>query len=411
MFQKAMGIFVFLALATLNLFWEVNVCRAEITWEQINTGNNEINMRSLSVFTKNPDYVCAASPKQLYFSSTSGQQWESIFSLQGRDEEINFVVFDAANPKIIYMATTAGLLISSEQGKQWTKALQKVNDADNDVQWIVQDEHNEKKIYAGTQENLYQSEDSGAKWKKVNSGLPQSKVRTAAFHPANSQVVYLANDMGLFKSIDNSSSWKRIYVTSYKLEGEGEEGETLSEEGQDLINSIAVNKSNPKEIFIATANGVYRSEDAGEVWERLSTQGLTCGYINCIVISRQGILYAATQKGVFRFTSSLNSWDRLYQGMTALNVHSLALSNQSNYLFAATDKGIYRTLIINEALSLPKNAAQSDAGCCNLLLKTEGEINKTEERDVEEILKQIALNEPTIQQIQEAALKYGEVIH
>lgn len=406
MFQKVMGIFFFSACLNLTPGWGINACRAEIAWEQINAGNNELNIRSLSVSAENPDYICAAGAKQLYLSRNSGLYWEEIFSLQGQAEEINFVAFDTGNASTIYTATTAGLFVAAEQGKQWVKTFKKVNDADNDVRWIAQDERGGNlpgrqagMIYLGTRENLYQSEDSGDKWKKVNGGLPQSTVRAIAFHPVNAQVLYLANTMGLFKSIDNGLTWARIYVTSYKAAGNGEEdADTLPEEGQDLINCIAVNKNNPKEIFIAAANGVYYSADAGEVWKKLPEQGLTCGYVNYIVMSKQGILYAATKKGVFRYNVSLNRWDNLYTGMTALETRSLAIDNRKNYLFAATGKGIYRAVVENT--DAPDNRA-----------KKNGKINIPEEKDVEEVLKQITANEPTIQQVQEAALKYGEIIH
>ena len=83
-------------------------------------------------------------------------------------------------------------------------------------------------------------------------GLPTSRtVNGFGVHPENSQVMYVATRDGLFQSTDAGAAWKPA--------------------GQGLKNLAAVtlNLRKPKEVYVATAEGViFRSADGGESWER-----------------------------------------------------------------------------------------------------------------------------------------------
>ena len=84
--------------------------------------------------------------------------------------------------------------------------------------------------------------------------------------------------------------------------------------------------------------------------------------------------------------------------MTARNVRSLALNMKGEQLFAATNRGVFKTV---DAKSVRKEKKEA---------KVE-EIAQNSEMDFEQVLRELSLNEPTIQQVQEAALRYAEVVH
>lgn len=393
------------------MFLFSQISRAEKVWQESNSGISDFDIRSISVFRANESLVCAVSAGSVYFSEDGGDFWRKIFSLEPEAEEINFVVFDLFNRKTLHIATTKGLFTTRNQGKNWQRVFRKVSEAANNVVWITLDLIDNQKIYIGTEDGLYASGDSGTSWRKVGGGLPHSRISSIAAHPRDSQVLYLANTYGLFKSIDAGLSWKRIYVTSHKVsddendeenedenEDEDEEESSQINGNQNLINCIAVDKRNPKRIFIATGEGVHVSRDAGESWNKLPTQGLSNDYVNFIVVGsgKNSAVYAATKNGVFKFSSNLNNWEEIYQGMTARDVRSLTLNMDGKQLFAGTDKGVFKTIDIKLVRKQNREKNEED---------------KDSKIGFEQVLKELSANEPTIREVQEAALRYAEVIH
>jgi len=382
------------------MFFFQQVSGAQTLWLEQNSGLSDTDIRSVSVFDGGENLVCAASTDTVYLSQNNGAFWKEIFSFGAEEAEINFVVFAWSDPKAIFLATTEGLYATENQGENWRRIFRKVSGEAKNVGSIAFDPLDSQKVYIGTGEGLYFSQDKGETWRKSSTGLPRSQVRAVVVHPFNSRVLYLGNTYGLFKSLDAGGTWKRIYVTSHSL-GDDEDEEEPSEaiENSSLINCIAIDKANTKEIFIATGEGVFASPDTGETWDKLPAQGLTCDYVNFVVVSadKNNSIYAATQGGVFKFSHKSNSWREIFQGMTAGEVRSLALNTQKNELFAGTDRGVFKTVEIKTARKQTR--------------KEKVVIAKKKEIDFEQALQKIYLNEPTIQEVQEAALRYARVIH
>ena len=83
-------------------------------------------------------------------------------------------------------------------------------------------------------------------------GLPTNRtVNGFAVNPADPKVMYVAMRDGLFKSTDAGESWKPV-------------GKGL----RDLA-AVAVNPKQSTEVYAVTADGViHQSIDAGTTWER-----------------------------------------------------------------------------------------------------------------------------------------------
>lgn len=365
-------------------------CLAEKIWQRLDSEVKDSEIISISVFSGNDSFICAASENCVYLSEDAGGSWKEIFSLKVATGEINFVAFDCLDQETLYLATTEGLFIRKDQ--RWQKVFSKPSEEANNVLRIAPACFDSRKVYIGTKEGLYFSQDKAQTWKRLKGGLPRSEIRSIAAHTANSFVLYLANTYGLFKSTDTGRSWRRIYVTSYKVSDEEEENDE-EENSQNLINCIAIDRTDPRRVFIATGKGVLVSPDAGESWNRLPGRGLVCDYVNFIVISnKKGTVYAATNNGVFKFSPQSDSWQEIYQGMTGRNVYSLALGMDEERLFAATDKGIFNTV---KTKSILKQKVTKEK----------------EELEIEQVLRELTLNEPTIREVQEAAIRYAEVVH
>jgi photosystem II stability/assembly factor-like uncharacterized protein len=85
-------------------------------------------------------------------------------------------------------------------------------------------------------------------------GLPINKtVNGLAVEPSNPKVMYAAMRDGLFKSVDAGETWKRI----------GNELKNLA--------TVAVNQKKATEVYVSTVEGtVYVSTDSGLKWRKQS---------------------------------------------------------------------------------------------------------------------------------------------
>lgn len=83
-------------------------------------------------------------------------------------------------------------------------------------------------------------------------GLPTNRtVNGFTVDPTNPKIMYVAMRDGLFKSTDAGNSWKSV--------------------GSDLKNlaAVAINPKKPNEVYVATMDGkIYMSADAGMKWKK-----------------------------------------------------------------------------------------------------------------------------------------------
>ena len=81
-------------------------------------------------------------------------------------------------------------------------------------------------------------------------GLPTSRtINGFAVNPADPKVMYVAMRDGLFKSTDAGENWKPV--------------------GKGLKNlaAVAVNPTRPSEVYVSTMDGaIFRSADGGTTW-------------------------------------------------------------------------------------------------------------------------------------------------
>ena len=81
-------------------------------------------------------------------------------------------------------------------------------------------------------------------------GLPTSTVNGFAVNPSNPKVMYVAMRDGIFRSTNEGESWTR------------------AANGPKNVAAIAVNPKKPNELYAATSDGkLFRSTDGGVNWQ------------------------------------------------------------------------------------------------------------------------------------------------
>jgi photosystem II stability/assembly factor-like uncharacterized protein len=83
-------------------------------------------------------------------------------------------------------------------------------------------------------------------------GLPTGTVNGFAVHPTNPKVMYAAMRQGIFRSENAGESWKPV------------------DGGPKNVAAVAINPKRPDEVYGVTADGdLFRSADGGVRWTKL----------------------------------------------------------------------------------------------------------------------------------------------
>jgi photosystem II stability/assembly factor-like uncharacterized protein len=93
---------------------------------------------------------------------------------------------------------------------------------------------------------MYRSTDGGSTWQEINNGLPTrwAKFRSVAIDPTDPQQIYIGVEGTIYHSADGGDSWNQL-------------GSALTTDGN--IGRIAIDPTNPTTIYAAVSGeGVYK---------------------------------------------------------------------------------------------------------------------------------------------------------
>lgn len=326
-------------------------------WERIK-GVQETDMQDVCISAFD-NSIYASTEKTLYRSEDKGDGWSAVFSSQGEGDEINFI---GISEKGVFICAKKGVF-KSEGGKSNWKRIFEGNAAHIAFS-------KDGKIFLGTKKGLFISMDSGLTWQKKPGEISNLNV---IWIESMDGLVFAAVEKGVYKNINNG--WKRTFVTN-RAETEYD-ADIVDGDNRAIkpVNSIAMVKNN---IFLATDSGIFFSEDKGETWKDFINAGLISLKVKRLVYKDN--LYAATNKGIFMFFEQEKLWRPLYKGMPTKDTVDIAIDADGD-LWAAAKKGLYR-------------------------IKLRGADDKNYESS--EILESFN-NEPSIREVQNAAIEYAEV--
>jgi hypothetical protein len=112
-------------------------------------------------------------------------------------------------------------------------------------------------IFAGAEaQGLYRKETGETRWEELGEGLPpQPQARPIAIHPDRPDVVFVGTQRGVYRSPDRGDHWQRMNLS----------------EGR-VVWSLAFHPHNSQVMYLGTEGSeVYTSQDGGENWDYLST--------------------------------------------------------------------------------------------------------------------------------------------
>lgn len=154
-----------------------------------------------------------------------------------------------------------------------------------------------------------------------------------ATHPTNPKILYVASNDQMYKTKDGGDNWE-IKSQSFT---------------SDRVTAIAVDPLMSSSIYVGTnGDAVYKSGDAGRTWHPFNA-----GLKEHIMIVNQfafdpvdqGIAYIASTVGVYRSENRGRDWSEWMRGMKEVHfvVSIAAHPTNRNILYAGTSGGVYKT--------------------------------------------------------------------
>lgn len=302
--------------------------------------------------------------------------WRNIGS-EINSREFNCVAVDIFNPNIVYVGTANGAYKTEDGGISWERIFTGWRGRKNVRDVYIKDD----KVFLCTDRGLFISRDGGKKWHPSFGMASRSRILSIAMLDGDMPIIFIATDRGLFKSLSDKRAWKRVFSA------EDDDRHMEDEENNDIVlpnvRSITTSFSHPSRLYIGTEDGVYMSEDNGESFRRFEDEGLLDREI--LFLSESPVepdrLYAVTKVGVFYFS---DGWHRFELASPLKDVNSIAFDiNPKDSIWVATKRGVYKSA-----------RAVTD--------EERAEIETTN-------LLSYFNNEPTINEVQERAIRYAEV--
>ncbi|MDH4101410.1 MAG: hypothetical protein OEV28_12650, partial [Nitrospirota bacterium] len=364
-------------------------------WADLSRGIANPDLRVVAASPGNQDTAYAGASDALYKTMNGGKTWDEILSIRGTSNTITSVVLNSVNPQTIYVGTRDGLYQSNDHGRNWTRIFNGVGHRESSVLSIAVNPATPKMIFIGTSAGLFRTNDGGSNWEKSNALPSAVTVTSIAIAPSASNTIYAATDRGLYKSTNAGLTWEKIFAADISDgDDEGEQALSGMDEAEETdkagaeLTVVAVDPEDDKTLYVGSTRGVYVSEDGGLSWDMTSDIGLAGRDIRHMAINptETGTLYVATGNGVFRYFKTAKRWMELYQGLTSPDIRHLAFDAfKNNTLWAATKSGVFKATLTDQ------NGTHKNMGM--------------EAKDVASIF----AHEPTIIEMQEAAIRYAEV--
>jgi photosystem II stability/assembly factor-like uncharacterized protein len=308
------------------------------TWRSIANGLiDDSDIFSIRVDAGRPELIFASACSGIYRSENAGGSWVKLQGIPGTHRRTHIISEDPRASDVIFAGTTLGLFKSPDSGRTWRHlTFEQVN-------WMVFDPAEPRTLYLATENaGILKSNDSGESFQSVNYGFANHSLTqitgmgTRLYASSN----YEGRYGGVFSSIDGGLNWT-LRANEDALLGRN-------------LNSLVEAPSHSDLLFAASEDGVIKSVDAGKTWTRLIAQprafdprrpGAERTHINALRVIEDGklVLFAGTDAGLFRSLNNGLAWQAVkFPGITGFPVMAIyAPARGSARLAVRTGSGLF----------------------------------------------------------------------
>lgn len=174
------------------------------TWKKVSNGiNGPVDFHAMTVSATNPDLIFGWYRGAIQRSTDGGKNWQIISNTTFP------IVSLAADPKdenIVYAASPQGLMVSKNQGKDWSFLFSGF------VSTIaINPKDSQKLILFSEKLKLARSNDGGKNWEKVEESFNGDTPLHTSFDKQKPEIIYtLTEKNSLYKSTDSGATWSKI---------------------------------------------------------------------------------------------------------------------------------------------------------------------------------------------------------
>lgn len=291
--------------------------------------------------------------------------------------EFNCAALDA---DIIYVGTTNGAYRTEDGGASWERIFTGIGAKDNVRQIRIKSGI----VYICTDKGLHMSYDRGKTWKSSTGIASKAQIFSITISSNAMPNMVIATNEGVYESLAGAGNWHRLlYPNNDTNNNTYIEGDAENEAILPQVRAVEFSSKKPECLYIGTEDGAYISEDFGKTLKRLTDEGLTKKKITHLSESRHidKKLYAIADSHIFFFDTSWHSFEK---ANSLRDIKSLAFNakNPGPGLIVAK-QGVYKS---SEYLSEAKIAEMEAINLLNCFY-----------------------NEPTVNEVQDAAIRYAEV--
>ena len=241
---------VYMASAGSGLFYTYNI---EQGWNRADSFPGK-TVNSVTVHPESKCIIYASAGNQVFKSTDCNRTWGSVYFDDDPKTRINSIAIDHYNPQAVYIGTTRGDVIKSLDGGNSWRAVYR---AESEVEEVKISPQDSRVVFISTREDgIVQSRDSGENWinfeEKLKEFRNSDRVRDLALCEAQAGLIFIATNYGMLKSEDGGETWSRV--------------ELITPEKEAIINAVALNPEDCRQIYYVTNTTFYRSEDMGENW-------------------------------------------------------------------------------------------------------------------------------------------------
>lgn len=281
-------------------------------WQPIASGLiDDSDIFSIRVDPNHPQVVFASACSGIYRSENGGELWTKLRGIPGTHRRTHVIAQDPRDAETIFAGTTLGLFKSPDGGRSWLHL------STEQVNWMVFDPQNPRVLYLATEfAGIQKSTDSGQTFAAMNLGFANHSLTqiTGSGDRLYASSIYEGRHGGVFRSVDGGLDWTLCA-----------DEEALA--GRNLTSLVAVpaRKGGARQdlLFAASAEDILKSADGGKTWSKVVIQAKVSagrppqhfGRIRIqslqVIQLDKLVLFAGTQSGLFRSSDGGASWERL----------------------------------------------------------------------------------------------------
>ena len=253
--------------------------------------------------------------------------------------DVRSLLIDSSDPSAVYLGTSNGEIYkSADSGKSWRMLTPGIEQSSYVVDTLVQHPRDSMHIYAGAWDSysegggLFESSDAGTTWTRIKLPHEFTDVRGIALCRSTPSYMLVATTVGVFLSKDGGGEWSSI--------GEG----LLTK-----AHSVAIDPVDPNILYVGTWRLGYVSRDMGKSWTLVENKGMPLDsdiFSMTISPDNHSVVFASACSGVYRSDDGVRTWTRLRvrqdSSVFTIRAHIVYLDpTNSKKVYAGTTEGLY----------------------------------------------------------------------